>query len=205
MTINTYGTLKTAVASYLNRSDLTTYIPDFITLGSRRIFYGGAAPYESAPLRIPAMQAQDTGSISGGYIAFPTRFVEPIRVSVSEGTNIWSLDYVSPAGFSGELNNPTVANVYTYLNNAIYTAVSAAVSYTLDYYKAFAAFSADADTNWILENAPDLYLYSALIESAPFLGDDTRINAWFSLYRSSVVSLNRSTHKQGGGLVVRVA
>jgi hypothetical protein len=205
MTINTYGTLKTAVASYLNRSDLTSNIPDFITLGSRRIWYGGAAPYESEPLRIPAMQAQDTGSISGGYIAFPTRFVEPIRVAATVGGSTWSLNYVSPDGFEGKFDNAVLPDVYTYLNNAIYTAVTTAASYTLDYYKAFAAFSADADTNWIIDNAPDLYLYSALVEAAPFLADDPRINLWFGLYRSSVVSLNRSTKRQGSGLAVRLS
>lgn len=205
MTINTYGTLKTAVASYLNRSDLTSYIPDFITLGSRRIWYGGSAPYESEPLRIPAMQAQDTGSVSDGYIAFPTRFLEPIRVAATVGGSTWSLNYISPDGFEGMFDNAVTPDVYTYLNNAIYTAVATSESYTLDYYKAFAAFSADADTNWIIDNAPDLYLYSALVEAAPFLADDPRISLWFGLYRSSVVSLNRSTKKQGSGLMVRLS
>ena len=32
MAINTYDNLKTTIANYLNRSDLTSYIGDFITL-----------------------------------------------------------------------------------------------------------------------------------------------------------------------------
>jgi hypothetical protein len=202
MTINTYGTLKTAVGNYLNRTDLTTYIPDLVSLAATRIFYGGESPYNSQPLRIPAMQAQDTGSVSGGYISFPTNFIEPIRLYASDGNSSWALDYVSAVDNSSSLVNPTTANTYTYLNNSIYTGVSAATTYTLDYYQAF-TLSLDADTNWILTNAPSVYLYSTLVEAAPFLGDDPRIAIWFGLYRSIVNGLNVSSKKQGSGLVVR--
>ena len=202
MAINTYGTLKTAVASYLNRSDLTSSIPDFVKLGARRIFYGGGQPYDTPPLRVPAMQAQDTGAVSGGYISFPDSFLEPIRLAAVLGSTNWTLNYVSPANYSGTLTDPQTANTYTYLNNAIYTAVDASTSYILDYYRSF-TLTNDSDDNWILLNAPDIYLYSSLIEASPFLGDDPRINLWFGLYKSSVSSLNRSTQKQGSGLAVR--
>ena len=37
MAINTYDNLKTTIANYLNRSDLTSYIGDFITLTESRL------------------------------------------------------------------------------------------------------------------------------------------------------------------------
>jgi hypothetical protein len=36
----------------------------------------------------------------------------------------------------------------------------------------------DSDTNWLLTQHPDLYLYAALVESAPYLKDDERIALW---------------------------
>ena len=96
MAIDTYGNLKTAVANYLNRSDLTSYIPDFITLALQRLNYGAETPFPSQPLRIPAMQEQDTGTIANGSIAFPTGFLEPIRVAASSNGATWSLLYVPP-------------------------------------------------------------------------------------------------------------
>lgn len=201
MTINTYGTLKTAVGTHLNRSDLTTYIPDLITLGTSRIFYGGGQPYDSPPVRIPAMQAQDSGSVSGGYIAFPAGYVEPIKLSVTSGTRVWQLDYQPLSMFADETTGEP--SWYTYRDNSIYTGVTSSASYVLDYYEVF-TLSGDSDTNWLLTNAPQVYLYAALLESAPFLVDDPRIHVWFGLYKSAVSGVNRATQKQTNSMAVRL-
>lgn len=205
MSIATYGELKTAVASWLNRADLTSYIPDLIRLGEQRIFYGADTPLSSAPLRIPAMQTRATGTITSSAIAFPTRFLEPIRIVGSSGGSDWSLQYVAPERYSEHSNSSGVPTVYTYLNNQIETSGTGAGSYILDYYQAFASLSADSDTNWLLTNAPGVYLYAALVESAPFLGDDTRLNTWLAGMKSAISAVNRSTKTQGGGsLATRV-
>ena len=204
MSIANYGDLKTAVASYLNRSDLTSYIPDFIRLGERRISYGSDMPNPSVPVRIPAMQNQTTGTISSSTIAFPTGFLEPIVVAAVSGSETWTLDYASPQAFTLLSNDAGEPTVYTYLGNSIQTAGTGAADYSLDYYKAFTALSADADTNWLLTNAPDVYLFAALVESAPFIGDMEMIVAWSGMYRSIVSALNRSTMKpSGGSMIVR--
>jgi hypothetical protein len=198
MAMDTYGGLKTTVASYLNRSDLTSYIPDFVRLAERRISYGSDQPYPSVPLRVPAMQARSTGS-STGSISFPTRYIEPIRLMGSSGQRYWGIDYVPPNVFTEYAGNTGEPVVYTILNNAIETAGSS--DYTLDYWQSFAALSADADTNWCLANAPDVYLFSALLESAPFIADIQMIQGWHGMYKSIVSSLNRVTTR-GNALTV---
>ena len=50
MALDTYGGLKTAVGVWLNRADLTSYIPDFIKLAEQRINYGADGQYPSTPL-----------------------------------------------------------------------------------------------------------------------------------------------------------
>lgn len=206
MSITTFGELKTAVALWLNRPDLTAYIPDFVRLAEQRINYGGAEPHQTQPLRIPAMQTQATGTITASAISFPTRFLEPIRVAATSGGVDWSLQYVAPERYSEHSNSEGVPTVYTYLNNSILTSGTGAASYVLDYYQAFANLSADADTNWLLTNAPGVYLYGTLIESAPFLGDMSMFGSWLSAFKAAIATLNRSTHRQGGGsLATRVA
>jgi hypothetical protein len=37
---------------------------------------------------------------------------------------------------------------------------------------------ANNDPNWLLTLAPDLYLYGALLESAPYIKEDGRIQTW---------------------------
>jgi hypothetical protein len=205
MSISTHADLKSAIALWLNRSDLTAYIPDFIRLGETRIFYGSDIPFPSQPLRIPAMQARETGTITAGAIAFPTRFLEPIRIAASSGGSDLSLGYVSPDRYSEQANGSGVPTVYTYLNNEIQTAGTGAASYILDYYQAFAGLAADADTNWLLTNAPGVYLYASLLESAPFLGDSPLLGRWHSMFKAAIGAVNRSTKYQAAGsLATRV-
>jgi hypothetical protein len=199
MSISTYGELKTAVGSYLNRSDLTSYIQDFIRLGERRISYGSDAPNPSVPLRIPAMQNQTSGTITNSSISFPTGFLEVIRLKGVSGTIYWTLDYAPNQRFTELEQDSNVPTHYTFLNNAIKTAGTGAASYVLDYYKAFTALASDSDTNWLLTNAPDAYLFAALLESAPFIADLESVNLWAGMYRSTVSALNRSTMKPAGG------
>lgn len=205
MALDTFGGLKTAVGTWLNRADLTSYIPDFIKLAETRINYGADGMYPSTPLRIPSMMTQATGSVVNSAIAFPTRFLEPIRVAVSSGGTTWSLLYVAPERFSEQSTSTGVPSVYTYLNNSIQTAGSGAASYTLDYYQAFASLSLDADTNWLMTNAPSIYLYAALIEAGPFLGDASILQTWAGMLNASIAAVNRATKYQGGGsLATRV-
>lgn len=204
MSITNYTELQASVAGWLNRNDLTAYIPDFIRLGEQRLFFGGSDPLPSPPVRIPAMQAQDTGTITSGAIAFPTRFIEPIRVAASSGSVTWSLRYISPEQFSDVSNTSALPSVYTYLENEIKVAGTGSATYVLDYYQTFELLETTS-TNWLLTNAPGTYLYAALIEAAPFLGDDNRVSTWHTMLKSSIQSVNNSTRRQGSGLAMRVA
>ena len=203
MSINTYGNLKAQVAYFLNRTDLAAYIPDLIVLGEQRIYYGADDPWQSQPLRVPAMQTRTTGSISASAIAFPSDYLEPIRIAASSGGQTWPLAYVSPEMF--DQSSAAVPTTYTVLNNTIETAGTGSASYTLDYYGKFDTLSADEDTNWLLTNAPGVYLYGSLLESTAFLDlDPGRMAQWHSVYKAAISSLNRATKYQGSGLAARV-
>lgn len=199
MAITNYGTLKAAVASWLNRADLTASIPDFVKLAEQRIYYGGGEPFASQPLRIPAMQARTTGTISSGSISFPTDMLELQRISATVGGQSQELTYMPPQLFAEQANSASTPTAYTFANNAILTAGTGAADYTLDYFAKFSALSADEDTNWLITNAPAVYLYGALVETAPFLYDDPRFQTWFGMFKSSISALNRTTPRAAGG------
>jgi hypothetical protein len=42
------------------------------------------------------------------------------------------------------------------------------------------------DPSWYVTNAPDLLLYGALLESAPFIQDDPRIQTWQLFYNDAL-------------------
>jgi hypothetical protein len=46
-------------------------------------------------------------------------------------------------------------------------------------------------TNWLLTLSPDLYLYGALMEAAPSIKEDQRIETWGALFASALGDLNQ--------------
>ena len=57
-------------------------------------------------------------------------------------------------------------------------APNSATTLQINYYKSLTALSDSNASNDILTNYPELYLYGALAESAPFIMQDERINTW---------------------------
>ena len=185
MAIGTYAELKTAVANYLHRADLTTVIPDFIALCEANI---------RRDLRVRAMEQTATGTLSATTLAIPTGFLEARRVVL--GTT--EQDYVTPNHWY-EVKDDTTAQ-YTILGtNFLFQSSSAA--YSIDYYKQFDAFSASGDTNWLLTNHPDVYLFGSLSEAALYTHDDPAM--WMSKYRFAVDRVRTTERNAFGPLVVR--
>jgi hypothetical protein len=68
------------------------------------------------------------------------------------------------------------------------------------------ALSGTNATNWLLTEAPDVYLYGALVHTAPYLKDDARIQVWEALFAQGIENLRTSSveAKYGGsGLVIK--
>ena len=70
MALDTYANLKTAIADFLNRDDLTNSIDDFIDL---------AEAHMNREIRHWDMEKRATASLNTQYTALPSDFVEPIR------------------------------------------------------------------------------------------------------------------------------
>jgi hypothetical protein len=67
MALSTYAELKSSVADWLNRSDLTTAIPDFISLAEAQM---------ERKLRTRQMISRASATISTEYSALPDDFLE---------------------------------------------------------------------------------------------------------------------------------
>jgi hypothetical protein len=62
----------------------------------------------------------------------------------------------------------------------------------------------DTDTNSVLSMYPACYLFGSLIQSAPFLRDDSRVKLWSDLYNNAIEGANREHQRsrtQGSRLV----
>ena len=74
-------------------------------------------------------------------------------------------------------------------------APNSATTLQINYYKSLTALSDSNASNDILTNYPELYLYGALAESAPFIMQDERINTWGNLYKEALKNANETSSR----------
>jgi hypothetical protein len=89
----------------------------------------------------------------------------------------------------------------------LYPTPSADTDFELLYIQKLDALSGSNADNWLLLEAPDVYLYGALIHSAPYLAEDERVAIWAQMYSASVTRLNETSESarfSGSGLRLKV-
>lgn len=188
MSLATYSDLKTTVANYLARTDLTAQIPDFIRFAELRL---------RRELRIRQMLKTVTTTTTGGdpTVALPSDFLETRDFYVSTNP-IQPLTFSSPAIFSRNTNTTQSGKPlnYTILASEFKLSPVPDSNYTLEmlYYAAPVFMDDTVSSNAFMANAPDALLYAALLEAEPYLMNDARINTWGSLYDRAIATLSKS-------------
>jgi hypothetical protein len=203
MAITTYSELKTSIADYLNRSDLTAIIPTFIALAEAQI---------NRDVRHWQMENRATTSFDGQYGTRPSDWIETIRLQLT-GTGTTSLSLISQQAMADKrMSADNVAGkplFYTHSESQfeLYPTPDGAYAAEVLYYQQVPALSDSATGNWLLTAAPDLYLYGALIHSAPYLVEDGRTAVFAQMYGAAVNQLNlqsEASKTSGAGLKLKV-
>ena len=203
MPITTYTELKTSIASWLNRDDLTSVIPDFISLAEAGI---------NRDLRHYKMIERADATLDSRYVQMPADWMETVRFSITSG-DTYRLELVSRDDML-EYRQKTAdtsgrPRFYANIGDTIEVFPTPDADYTmqLQYYAKTPALSDSNASNWLLLDAPDVYLYGTLIQSAPYLQDDARTQTWAALYAAALQSLQKASDDPrfaGSGLRMRV-
>ena len=89
MALSTYSELKSSIANWLNRSDLTTEIAnDFIVLTEKDF---------NSKLRIRKMINQTTLTLNAETVSLPSGFLQVRDFYILSGGSKYSLNYITPA------------------------------------------------------------------------------------------------------------
>lgn len=174
MAITTYSELKTAVADWLNRADLTAVIPDFITLAEAQL---------NRQLRTHDMIGRATATVEEDYFSVPSDWLETLTL-VNNATKTFPMEYVDYQHLNGlkALSLTGDSRFYTMVDGKflIYPAASAdaPVNLELTYFKKISSLSDSNTSNWLLTKSPDLYLYMTLLQAEPYLKNDDRLGMW---------------------------
>jgi hypothetical protein len=191
MAINSYSTIKTAVANWLDRDDLDARIPEFIVI-NEAIF--------NRVLRIRAMETNVTAATVGGTKSYslPTGYVQMREIHLATSP-VTPLQYLTPEMMYRVWGGSSSGkpNAYTIIGDDIYfgDTPDGAYNYTMTYYKTFDSLSDAAPTNWVILNAPDVYLYGTLLQAEPFLMNDQRIPVWERGLRQALSDLQEQDNK----------
>lgn len=183
--MTTYATLKSDIATFLHKSNLSAVAPTLVRLTESRI---------RTDIRVPVMQTMTDLTVSSQSVSLPANFLDPIRLYLNVPYQR-ELSYRPPNVFFTSQENERSGNptIYTIEGQSIKFAPTPTDSPTakLLYWAAFDELSDDSDTNWLLTNHYNVYLYGALAEGAAFVEDDQQAQKWGALYSTAVNAVNR--------------
>lgn len=207
MALTTYSGLKSSIANWLNRSDLTTEIAeDFIALTEADF---------NAKLRIRQMEQVDTVTINAETVTVPTGFIGVRSFYILSGSTKYHLNYINPANLISIKGGSTSGMPRTYTiesdngTESFRFAPQPDTSYTgyLQYYKAFTALSDSNTSNYILATHPGIYLYGSLYHASNFLGgiDPNQTQQWLGMYSAALERCENNDQQDsyGGSPVVQ--
>ena len=191
MAINTPSTIKLAVASYLNRGDLTSLIPDFLELAQARF---------NREIRTPEMLTRsDLATVDSRYEDVPTGWLETMRYALLT-TPQTQLEYITPEEMDYKREYLTDAGkprYFTVVGDEFEFLPSPGEAYagTHAYYTALDLTT----TNWLLTSHPDVVLYGALCEAEPYVMNDERLPLWKMKLDEALFSLRKSGDRRAIG------
>ena len=215
MAINTYATLQTAVANWLDRSDLTDRIPEFIALAEARM---------SRTLRLSMMLNVDETTLGGAATLvagtrdydLPSGYLQMVDFHLRTSP-ITPLSYLTPENmnrmWAGRQGGKPLA--YTiFADNSTGTPIkkvrlgpspASAYDYSIMFYKKIDALSVANTTEQMLTENPDVYLYGALMEAEPFVMNDERMGLWAQGFAQAIQALQEQDNKdRHSGSALRV-
>nr|WP_235999396.1 hypothetical protein [Bradyrhizobium uaiense] len=206
--------LQSAVTEYLARDQdaiLIARIPTFIQLFEAKM---------NRSLFVRQMESRVTAvtnptQTEPEFIALPADFQSMRRMRLTVGAAVGKpfLEYKSNQQMDeyklSIAGTPAQPQFFTIFGNEIELGPGPDAVYTVEMvYRQNIPALATNNTNWLLTLAPDIYLYGALMEAAPYIKEDARIQTWGAGLASALGDLNQlglTSAFNAGPLTVRPA
>ena len=188
MALATYTDLIAAVADWLARNSITGgRADDFITLTEAKF---------NRELRVPQMESRAATSIAAGdaYLSVPTDMLA-IRVLTHDSQPNEQLQYATPDWLRGFYRSmPGRPKHYAQFGSEWQLGPVPDINYTFEaiYWARIPGLSAENPTNWLLRDAPDVYLYGALFQASVYYRNASDISLYKSLLEEAVASLEHA-------------
>lgn len=184
------ASLIDAVQNWLDDPNLEPNVPTFIQLTESRL---------NRLLDDPDMEVISEATASGDYTALPDDFGEMVSITTGDG----ALQAMGAVEFSGLDHSVSgIPRYYSIVNRSISFAPSnTAAPITMVYRRRIPALTEANTSNWLLERAPDAYLYGCLVQAEGFNANDERITGWKAAFDEAIAELriDATRRKFGAG------
>lgn len=189
------ASLQTAAVEWLARDQDTTLIariPTFIQnfeATMNRTLFVRQMETRSQAITDPSVTSEPE------FIALPTDFQTMRRIRLSSETGKPSLQFLSGTQMdemrTQRADVPGCPRYFSVFGNEIelFPTPAAITTAEMIYRQNLPSLNANT-TNWLLALAPDAYLYGVLLQSAPYIKQDARIQVWAAAVQSALIDLN---------------
>lgn len=187
--IETYSDLQEEIVSWLSNDKIISKATTCIQLAEARI---------RNDLLIRRMERAVHGTLDGPAIFLPADCEAIQRLMYYVGDAEYSVPYADPK--SVERYTDTVGDpvAYTMVDQAVilYPTPSTPREYSLYYIPFIADLSVTNVSNWVLDRAPNVYLFAACLEGAGFLQDEQLMGVFEGRYKQAMDSLYQASERQ---------
>src|SRR5262245_12086927 len=161
MALTSYGELQAAIGNWLGRPGdglISAVVPDWIALCEARF---------NRELRLRAMETRATATLQDRFVALPAGFVEmrSLRLNTNppQILDLVAPEFIARARAGAASGRP---RLYAIIDGELELAPAPDAAYEAEmiYWKRFDALSGTTTSNWLLANAPDIYLFGSLTE-----------------------------------------
>jgi hypothetical protein len=180
----TYATLLEDVSDTLDRDDIETRLPRWLKLVEARL---------NRLLEDPDMEA--TASLTGDGDDLPGDFGSMISIGTADG---YPLTPMSNVEYAAVLPSSGTSRYYTIREGKVYY-VPGSANPTLVYRRTIPPLTSTDNTNWLLERAPDLYLYGVLLQAEAWQVNTEAAAGWKAMWDEAIAELRSDGAKRKWG------
>lgn len=202
--ITSYGTLKTAIASKINRSDLTSELPGFVQRAEEE--------FKRELRQVDNLYRYEGFSFTDEYTAIPNDWQEGLAFEVYIDGYRRNIPITTSALINRVGTEPGEPIAIMVLNDQLRLIPPPSGTLTGDilYWRGITSIIGHADgenaTNWLLTKHSAVYLYRSLMEAAIHMKADRDIERYGAAYQGAMASVLKSGRKrrQSAGMQVRL-
>lgn len=195
MSLTTYASLQSLVADQLARGDLTTQIPDFITLfeveAARTLF------------RMRRTETSTTLTPASGSVALPTDYMGWRRVTWTGSVRV-DLEYVHPSILQAwdPTTSSGIPTIFTIEGSTLKIRPTDTTALEFDYFAKTGALS--SALNWLMTNHPDAYFFGSLEQAYLFVKDPANAAIWAAKKLAVFSDIKLLQFREQGAMAIRV-